>query len=100
MITSGNPQTTHFTKDVLGGFTGLAYCLGGRSAFFGGWSPRLLDEEMPGARWPAAVKGDLQTRYFDESARQIGTDSANDFINGPMHKALREVLFQAIGGHK
>lgn len=84
--------------DVRGGFTGLAYCLGGRSAFFGGWSPRLLDEEMPDGRWPAAVKNDLKGRYFDESARQIGTDSANDFINGPMHQALRESLFQGIHG--
>ena len=25
------------------GFPGLAYCIGGRSVFFGGWSPRLLD---------------------------------------------------------
>ena len=85
-------------SDVRGGFTGLAYCLGGRSAFFGGWSPRLLDAEMPAARWPAAVRDDLKNRYFDESARQIGTDSANDFINGPMHQALREELFQAITG--
>jgi hypothetical protein len=28
---------------------GLAYTIGGRSLFFGGWSPRLLDEEMPPA---------------------------------------------------
>src|SRR5262249_19336970 len=27
------------------GFPGLAYCLGGRSIFWGGWSPRLLDSE-------------------------------------------------------
>jgi len=87
-------------SDVRGGFTGLAYCLGGRSAFFGGWSPRLLDEEMPDARWPAAVKNDLKTRYFDESAGQIGTDSANDFINKDLHQALREQLFKGINGGK
>jgi len=33
--------------DVSGGFPGLAYCIGGRSVFFGGWSPQLLDAEMP-----------------------------------------------------
>ena len=27
-------------------FGGLAYCLGGRSLYFGGWSPRYLDTEM------------------------------------------------------
>src|SRR5215470_12413716 len=30
---------------VAGGFTGLAYCLGGRSVFFGGWAPELLEAE-------------------------------------------------------
>jgi choline dehydrogenase-like flavoprotein len=87
-------------SDVRSGFTGLAYCLGGRSAYFGGWSPRLLDEEMPDALWPAKVKSDLKARYFDESAAQIGTDSANDFINGPMHLALRQELFAAIKAGK
>jgi len=87
-------------SDVRSGFTGLAYCLGGRSAYFGGWSPRLLDAEMPDALWPATVKSDLNTRYFDESAAQIGTDTANDFIKGPMHLALRKELFDAIKAGK
>ena len=46
--------------NVPGGFTGLAYCLGGRSLFFGGWSPRLLDTvidtEMPRNRWPTGSR--------------------------------------------
>jgi 3-keto-disaccharide hydrolase/GMC oxidoreductase len=83
-------------SDVRGGFPGLAYSLGGRSVYFGGWSPRLLEEEMPDALWPAAVKSDLQDRYFDAAAEQIGTDSANDFIKGPLHLALRQQLFTAI----
>src|SRR5262249_52016849 len=28
-------------SNVPQGFTGLAYCLGGRSVYFGGWSPQL-----------------------------------------------------------
>lgn len=83
-------------SDVRFGFTGLAYCLGGRSAYFGGWSPRLLDDEMPDSLWPAQAKQDLKNRYFDQSAAQIGTDTANDFIKGPMHLALRQELFAAI----
>src|SRR5204862_370490 len=35
-------------------FTGLAYTLGGRSLYWGGWAPQLLDSEM--ASWPAAVR--------------------------------------------
>ncbi|MCI0666721.1 MAG: DUF1080 domain-containing protein [Methylococcaceae bacterium] len=77
-------------------FRGLAYTIGGRSLFFGGWSPRLLDEEMPAARWPGNVVADLKTTYFDEAARQIGADASNDFIQGPLHTALRKLLADGI----
>ena len=55
-------------------FKGLAYTVGGRSLYWGGWSPRLLDEEM--TSWPTPTVGDLQSRYFDESSRQIGVDES------------------------
>jgi choline dehydrogenase-like flavoprotein len=79
--------------DVPGGFPGLAYCIGGRSVFFGGWSPQLLDAEMPAARWPAPVVQALKTKYFHDAAIQIGVDETNDFIFGQMHRALRDLLF-------
>ena len=81
-------------------FPGLAYCVGGRSIFFGGWSPRLLDEEMPPVQWPANVVTDLKATYFDRAARQIGTDSSNDFIDGELHRALRRLLRNGITNHK
>jgi choline dehydrogenase-like flavoprotein len=83
--------------NVARGFPGLAYCLGGRSIFFGGWSPRFLDSEVP-AVWPAAMVTDLTNDggYFDQAAAQIGTDVTNDFIFGPMHTALRAQLRAAI----
>src|SRR3954447_2925048 len=84
--------------DVPGGFPGLAYCVGGRSLFFGGWSPQLLDAET--ASWPAAVTSDLTARYFAEAAEQIGTDTTNDFIDGELHRALRKQLFNGITGGK
>ena len=84
------------TKDLR--FPGLAYCVGGRSVFFGGWSPRLLDEEMPSAQWPANVVTDLKATYFDQAAKQIGTDSSNDFIDGSLHRALRKMLRDGIHG--
>jgi hypothetical protein len=43
-------------------FPGLAYCLGGRSLFFGGWSPQLLDAEMPLVQWPSDVVNELNAR--------------------------------------
>jgi hypothetical protein len=76
-------------------FKGLAYTVGGRSLYWGGWSPRLLDEEM--ATWPPATVADLNSRYFDESSRQIGVEETNDFIFGELHHALRRRLFDNMG---
>jgi choline dehydrogenase-like flavoprotein len=81
-------------------FPGLAYCVGGRSLFWGGWSPQLLDAEMPDGVWPAAVKGDLQTRFFREASEQIGVTETNDFIVGELQTALRQRLFDAVTGNK
>lgn len=77
-------------------FPGLAYCVGGRSLFFGGWSPRLLDAEMPMPPWPPEVVAALKDQYFDEASRQLGTNIANDFINGELHETLRERLYDGI----
>ena len=77
-------------------FPGLAYCLGGRSLYFGGWCPQLLDAEMNA--WPPAVRNDLDANYFAQASEQIGTNVINDFISGPLHEALRQVLFNGIQG--
>ena len=77
-------------------FPGLAYNLGGRSLFWGGWSPQLLDSEMPLDRWPANVVYDLNRRYFREASEQLGANVTNDFIFGPLHEALRQQLFEGI----
>jgi choline dehydrogenase-like flavoprotein len=77
-------------------FPGLAYCIGGRSLYFGGWCPQLLDEEMPLDRWPQAVRDDLDASYFAQASEQIGTNATNDFISGPLHTTLRQILFDGI----
>src|SRR5215468_6304760 len=82
--------------DVPKGFPGLAYCVGGRSLFWGGWSPELLDAEMPAGRWPMQVISDLKSKYFAEAGGQIGVDQTNDFIFGDMHEALRKLLFNGL----
>src|SRR5262245_26581615 len=86
---------------VAGGFTGLAYCLGGRSVFFGGWAPELLEAET--VVWPAAVLSDLRNPrpngspgYFRQSSEQIGVTETNDFMHGDLHLAMRRQLFEAI----
>ena len=87
------------------GFPGLAYCIGGRSIFWGGWSPELLEAETPGTVWPQSVLDDLRGQsplpyaspgYFHQSARQIGVTETNDFIFGAMHEALRRQIFNGI----
>ena len=72
-------------------FKGLAYAIGGRSVYWGGWAPRLLAQEV--TTWPAATVADLNALYLDESARQIGVDDTNDFMFGELHNALRQQLF-------
>ncbi|MEA2238817.1 MAG: hypothetical protein QOC81_3541 [Thermoanaerobaculia bacterium] len=76
-------------------FKGLAYCIGGRSLYWGGWSPRLLDAEV--STWPPQVVADLNALYFDESTKQIGVDDTNDFIFGELQNALRRQLFDNLG---
>lgn len=87
-------------------FPGLAYCLGGRSVFWGGWSPYFIGSELPAAAWPASVVHDLTQpvvttggrllSYLDHAADQIGTSATNDFVFGPLHTALRDRLFAGI----
>jgi choline dehydrogenase-like flavoprotein len=82
-------------------FVGLAYCVGGRSLYWGGWSPKLIDTEMPTAAtattpWPQAVVDDLNNRYFAEASEQIGVDETNDFIFGELQNALRQQLYDGI----
>ena len=87
-------------SDVAKGFPGLAYCVGGRSLYWGGWSPQPLDTELNTAFWPADVVNDLKGRYFRESGEQIGVTETNDFIHGELHEALRKQLFDAIAANK
>ena len=90
-------------------FPGLAYCVGGRSLFWGGWSPELLPGETPtqtngnaGAiPWPVEVVDELRQQpngnsYLHQAAEQIGTSETNDFIYGPLHEAMRQQLFDGI----
>jgi choline dehydrogenase-like flavoprotein len=93
--------------DVPRGFPGLAYAVGGRSLYFGGWSPQLLPSEMPAAQWPAAVVADLTgplsggaPGYFRQAGEQIGTVVTNDFIYGALHTALRAQLRSAVDANQ
>lgn len=66
-------------------FPGLAYCLGGKSVYWGGWCPRLPAADL--ARWPAPTAAYLEQHYTDVES-ETGVVPATDFIFGDLHAAL------------
>ena len=66
-------------------FPGLAYCAGGKSIYWGGWSPRLTSQDL--LRWPASVAAYLDANYSDVES-ESGVVPATDFIFGELHDAL------------
>jgi hypothetical protein len=95
---SDSPQT--FNQQ----FPGLAFTLGGRSLYWGGWSPFFIPSELKSPPWPASVVTDLTTSnafnsnqpFLNQAALQIGSDTRNEFINQVMHTELEERLFQGM----
>jgi choline dehydrogenase-like flavoprotein len=97
---SDSPQTYNQS------FAGLAFTVGGRSLFWGGWSPYFIASEIDSPMWPASVRRDLTTgvlnvgglkiSYLDHAADQIGVKDTNDFVHGDLHTVLRARLFRAI----
>lgn len=96
-------------------FPGLAFSLGGRSVFWGGWSPHFLPEEIPTPPWPATTRDDLlnpvltipaataaggvrSLSYLDLAAEQIGAEKSNDFVSGALHDATSARLFTGLTG--
>jgi choline dehydrogenase-like flavoprotein len=82
-------------------FPGLAYCIGGRSLFWGGWSPILTPADL-GSRpagqvaWPSDVVTYLNANYASV-AEEMGAKPTDDFISGKSElvKALR-ARFEAV----
>jgi 3-keto-disaccharide hydrolase/GMC oxidoreductase len=73
-------------------FPGLAYCLGGRSLFWGGWSPRLTAADL--ANWPADVAAFLTqpaaAAAYDDTEAEIGAVPTADFmLPGTFHDDLK-----------
>ena len=66
-------------------FPGLAYCLGGRSIFWGGWSPKLTAADLGSrpagqAAWPTDTVAFLTANY-DAVAAEMGVQPTDDFIS-------------------
>src|SRR6266436_5970018 len=70
-------------------FPGLAYCVGGRSLYWGGWSPKLTDADLK--NWPAELQTYLKANYND-TEKETGVDPATDFISGDLYDALKKAM--------
>lgn len=102
----GVPWNSDSPKPWNREFPGLAFNLGGRSLFWGGWSPYFIDSEISSPPWPVTVRRDLMTpvlptgaptnSYLDQAAEQIGTSETNDFVNGVLHNELETILFNGL----
>lgn len=80
--------------------SGLAYCPGGRSLYWGGWAPRLTAVDL--AQWPPAIAGELQSAAhagdaYERIEKETGVFDTTDYISGPLFVALK-AKFQAVAG--
>jgi choline dehydrogenase-like flavoprotein len=75
-------------------FPGLAYCVGGRSLFWGGWSPRLTANDL--ANWPPELRQYLTagpTPAYQTSEEEIGVTPSTDYIvHASLYSALKTAL--------
>lgn len=91
-------------------FSGLAYCLGGRSLYWGGWSPRMTKADL--AQWPQAIREYLQNAAgsvcpddplkpavdeYCRTEREIGVVPSKDYISGELVQKLSD-KFEAVKG--
>ncbi len=81
--------------------SGLAYCLGGRSLYWGGWSPRLTDADLN--NWPQPIATYLQSPAhagdaYERIEKEIGVFDKTDYISGPLFDALHKKFVSAAAG--
>ncbi|MGC2741739.1 MAG: family 16 glycoside hydrolase [Candidatus Angelobacter sp.] len=83
-------------------FPGLAYCVGGRSLFWGGWSPRLVSADLgvqPANQptWPNDAAAFLNANY-ESVELEMGVKPTADYISGPLFEKLKSRFATVIGG--
>jgi choline dehydrogenase-like flavoprotein len=82
-------------------FPGLAYCFGGRSLFWGGWSPRQTPADLgprpsDEAAWPADAAAYLLANYRAVET-EMGAWPTTDYISGPLFDGLKARFDSVIG---
>jgi choline dehydrogenase-like flavoprotein len=74
-------------------FIGQAYCIGGKSIYWGGWCPRLLASDL--ALWPPTVAQYL-TQNYPLLEQQTGVSDDTEFIQGPLFTLLNQKVAAVI----
>ena len=69
-------------------FPGLAYCVGGRSLYWGGWSPELLQEELP---------VDVRGRIFGILNTLLSVASFFPVLAAPVIADLIDIVLPGLG---
>jgi hypothetical protein len=73
------------------GFPGLAYCLGGRSLFWGGWAPQMLPTDL--GPWPQVVGDDLTTGgAYTRTEDETGVSAIAKHLDTPFALALKTAI--------
>ena len=67
-------------------FVGQAYCVGGKSLYWGGWCPRLQADDL--VSWPPSVAQYL-TQNYPTLEQQVGVSDDTEFIQGPLFNLLK-----------
>jgi choline dehydrogenase-like flavoprotein len=75
-------------------FIGQAYCIGGKSLYWGGWCPRLTTEDV--ATWPKEARDYLDLHYANLE-EQTGAAETTDFIQGTLYEALKAKVDAVVG---
>jgi len=82
-------------------FPGLAYRFGGRSLFWGGWSPRLTAADLgPQPATQAARPNDAATYLtsnYGPVEIEMGVQPTADYISGPLFERLKARFTEVIG---
>ena len=74
-------------------FIGQAYCIGGKSLYWGGWCPRLLSTDL--TQWPPTVAQYLNQNY-PLLEQQTGVTDDTEFIQGPLFNMLNQKIAAVI----
>jgi choline dehydrogenase-like flavoprotein len=81
-------------------FPGLAYCIGGRSVFWGGWSPRLTADDLKQKQWQGALNtylttGALRTVY-EQIEDEIGVTQPANYMQTGFGTAISNAFTSAV----